>query len=137
MLALVLAVVAVIHAVVFLFPQWYPQTYDDQGLTRFKIASEYGVVALYAASLGVLLHWARERAAFDVALLFAAVWVMALSEFFFTFYVSHPGRLHRSKTLSALHGQSRPARVDRVLAIHPGSEVMLIAHSGAGQRRNH
>ena len=81
-LALVLAVVAVIHAVVFLFPQWYPQTYDDQGLTRFKIASEYGVVALYAASLGVLLHWARERAAFDVARLFAAVWVMALSEFF-------------------------------------------------------
>ena len=86
-LALVLVVVAVIHAVVFLFPQWYPQTYDDQGLTRFKIASEYGVVALYAASLGVLLHWARERAAFDVARLFAAVWVMALSEFFFTFYV--------------------------------------------------
>ena len=82
-LALVLAVVAVIHAVVFLFPQWYPQTYDDQGLTRFKIASEYGVVALYAASLGVLLHWARERAAFDVARLFAAVWVMALSEFFY------------------------------------------------------
>ena len=86
-LALVLVVAAVIHAIVFLFPQWYPQTYDDQGLTRFKIASEYGVVALYAASLGVLLHWARERAAFDVARLFAAVWVMALSEFFFTFYV--------------------------------------------------
>ena len=86
-LMLVLTAVAAIHAVVFWFPQWYPQTYDDQGLTRFKIASEYGVVALYAASLGVLLHWARERAAFDVARLFAAVWVMALSEFFFTFYI--------------------------------------------------
>jgi hypothetical protein len=86
-LMLVLTAVAAIHAVVFWFPQWYPQTYDAHGLTRFKIASEYGVVALYAASLGVLLHWARERAAFDVARLFAAVWVMALSEFFFTFYI--------------------------------------------------
>ena len=44
-LALVLVVAAVIHAIVFLFPQWYPQTYDDQGLTRFKIASyKFGMI---------------------------------------------------------------------------------------------
>ena len=42
-------------------------------------------------------------------------------------YVSHPGRLHRLQTLSALHGPIRFARVDKVLAIHPGSEAMLIA----------
>ena len=87
MLALVLAAVVAIHAVVFWFPQWYPQTYGAQGLTGFKIVAEYGIVALYVASLVLLLRWARGRTAFDVARLFAAVWVMALSEVFFTLYV--------------------------------------------------
>ena len=42
-------------------------------------------------------------------------------------YLSHPGRLHRLQTLSPLHGPIRFARVDRVLAIHPASQAMLIA----------
>ena len=38
------------------------------------------------------------------------------------------GRLRSSNTaLSTLHGPSRSEGVDRVLAIHPGSEAMLIA----------
>lgn len=41
--------------------------------------------------------------------------------------MSHPGRLHRSKTLSTLHGPSGSARVDRVLAIDPRSQAILIA----------
>lgn len=87
-LALVLGVVAAVHVLVFGYPHWYPETYRSTGLTPFKIAAEYGVIALYAASLALLLRLARARASFDVARLFAAVWVMALSEFFFTFYVT-------------------------------------------------
>lgn len=86
-LALVLGLVGGVHVVAFWFPHWYPQTYDAQGLTWFKVGAEYGVVALYGVSLALLLRRSRERAAFDVARLFAAVWVMALSEIFFTFYV--------------------------------------------------
>ena len=79
-LALVLGLVGGVHVVAFWFPHWYPQTYDAQGLTWFKVGAEYGVVALYGVSLALLLRRSRERAAFDVARLFAAVWVMALSE---------------------------------------------------------
>ncbi len=86
-LALVLGLVGGVHVVAFWFPHLYPQTYDAQGLTWFKVGAEYGVVALYGVSLALLLRRSRERAAFDVARLFAAVWVMALSEIFFTFYV--------------------------------------------------
>ena len=52
--------------------------------------------------------------------------------------MSHPGRLHRLQPLSTLHGQSRVAGIDRVLAIQPGSEAMLIALpdiSGRGVER--
>ncbi|MBV7460385.1 MULTISPECIES: EAL domain-containing protein [unclassified Acidovorax] len=87
-LALVLGVVGAVHVLVFWYPHWYPETYGSTGLTPFKIAAEYGVIALYAGSLVLLLRLARERTSFDVARLFAAVWVMGLSEFFFTFYVT-------------------------------------------------
>ncbi|MCE1193001.1 MAG: EAL domain-containing protein [Acidovorax sp.] len=87
-LALVVLLVAAVHAVIFWFPDWYPPTYDAQGLTPFKVAAEYGVIALHAVSMAVLLRRARMRASFDVPRLFAAVWVMALSEFFFTLYVT-------------------------------------------------
>ena len=87
-LALVLAVVAAVHLLVFWYPHWYPETYGSAGLTAFKIVAEYGVIALYGMSLVLLLHRARGRTSFDLASLFAAVWVMALSEFFFTFYVT-------------------------------------------------
>lgn len=87
-LALVLCVVAAVHLLVLGYPHWYPATYGPEGLTPFKIWAEYGVIALYATSLVLLLRLARLRTSFDVARLFAAVWVMALSEFFFTFYVT-------------------------------------------------
>lgn len=87
-LALVVIIVAAVHVLVFWYPHWYPETFGSTGLTRFKIAAEYGVIGLYMASLALLLNLAKDRTAFDVARLFAAVWVMALSEFFFTFYVT-------------------------------------------------
>jgi diguanylate cyclase (GGDEF)-like protein/PAS domain S-box-containing protein len=87
-LALVVVVVVAIHVWVLWYPHLYPNTYGPGGLTPFKIAAEYGVIALYVGSLVLLLRRARTRASFDVARLFAAVWVMALSEFFFTVYVT-------------------------------------------------
>ena len=87
-LALVMAVVAAVHVLVFWFPDLYPQTYGPQGLTPFKIAAEYGVVGLCVVAIVLLLRGAGERSPFDVPRLFAAIWVMALSEFFFTLYVT-------------------------------------------------
>lgn len=87
-LGVVLGTVAVVHAVVFWYPHLYPETYGAAGLTPFKIAAEYGVIVLYIAALALLLHRARESAFFDVARLFAAVWVLALSEVFFTLYAT-------------------------------------------------
>ena len=87
-LTLVMALVAAVHVVVFWYPDLYPQTYGPQGLTPFKIAAEYGVVGLCVLAMVLLLRRAREQSPFDVPRLFAAVWVMALSEFFFTLYVT-------------------------------------------------
>ena len=46
------------------------------------------MVGLCVLAMVLLLRRAREQSPFDVPRLFAAVWVMALSEFFFTLYVS-------------------------------------------------
>ena len=87
-LMLVLAGVAAVHVLVLWYPDLYPQTFGPQGLTPFKIAAEYGVVGLCVVAMALLLRRARERPSLDVPRLFAAVWVMALSEFFFTLYVT-------------------------------------------------
>lgn len=88
-LGVVLLVVACVHVLVFWYPQVLPQTYDQRsGLTPFKIASEYGVIALLAGAVVLLIHRMRAPAEFNVPQLFAAVWIMGLSEFFFTLYVS-------------------------------------------------
>ena len=87
-LGLVLGIVAAVHGVVFWYPHLYPATYGAEGLTPFKIAAEYGVIALYIVALVQLLRLARGHASFDVARLFAAVWVLALSEVFFTLYAT-------------------------------------------------
>ncbi|MDP4028479.1 MAG: MASE3 domain-containing protein [Gallionella sp.] len=59
-----------------------------QGLTAFKIVSEYAIIALNLAAAWVL--WARRGApqTFNVAALFGAACTMALGEFFFTLYAS-------------------------------------------------
>lgn len=89
LLVLVLAGVAVLHVLVFFFPRGWPLVYvPPQGLTDFKIAAEYGVVALHLLTLGVLLWRMRGPTAFDAPALFAAVGIMALGEVFFTRYMS-------------------------------------------------
>jgi len=88
-LATVLLVVAAVHLLVLWFPQVLPVTYEQPGgLTRFKIAAEYGVMAVLGVVVVLLVRRMRQPAEFNAPQLFAAVWIMVLSEFFFTLYVS-------------------------------------------------
>jgi hypothetical protein len=56
------------------------------GLTSFKIAFEYTLMALYLAAAARLLWHMRRQRSFNASGLFAAACVMAQSEFFFTRY---------------------------------------------------
>ena len=88
LLALVLAGVALVYVLVIFFPDTLPLVYvPPAGLTHFKIAAEYGVVALHLLTMAVLLWRMRRPTAFDAPALFAAVGIMALGEVFFTRYV--------------------------------------------------
>jgi len=88
-LGAVLLIVAGVHALVLFYPQVLPATYvSPGGLTTFKIVAEYGVMGLLLSVVVLLLRRLEQPAAFNVAHLFAAVWIMGLSEFFFTLYVS-------------------------------------------------
>jgi len=84
MLAAVLVVAALPSWIGLLHPQWLPRTFiAGQGLTAFKVISEYFLIALYlAAALGFLWKM-RVPQTYDVAGLFGAASVMALGEVFF------------------------------------------------------
>ena len=84
---LVLLLVAALHGLFLLAPQLVPATFvPGQGLTAFKIAFEYALMALYLAAAALLLWHMRRPRSFNASGLFAAACVMALSEFFFTRY---------------------------------------------------
>lgn len=86
LLATLLAVLLI--SLLFLFGSDHvPTTFDaDEGLTTFKIAFEYALVALYLATSAVL--WLRRRRIreADTRALNLAILVTALSELFFTLY---------------------------------------------------
>jgi len=66
-----------------------PHTFiPGQGLTQFKIASEYAIIALNLVAALALWVRMRKPLPFNTTALFGAVCVMALSELFFTLYVS-------------------------------------------------
>ncbi len=66
-----------------------PHTFiSGQGLTAFKIGTEYLIMALCLVSAVKLLTQMRKQQDYDVVGFFGAVCVMALSELFFTFYAS-------------------------------------------------
>jgi PAS domain S-box-containing protein len=89
MLAGVLAATAFTHWLFLFHPEVAPRTFvAGQGLTPFKVYSEYVLIALYLASAVVLWMRMRTPQPFDGAALFVAVGAMALSEFFFTLYAS-------------------------------------------------
>lgn len=86
-LAGVLSLVGVLGWIGMLHPEWTPQTYiSGQGLTAFKVRSEYFLIALNFITALRFLHQMRRPQPYDVVGLFAAVSVMALSELFFTLY---------------------------------------------------
>jgi len=85
----VLLLVAVVHVLVLAFPQVLPAVYvPSQGLTRFKIAAEYGVMALLGAAVLALLIRMRGPTQFNAPQVLVFTWLMLLSELFFTLYVS-------------------------------------------------
>lgn len=87
LVTVVLLVVAALHGLFFLAPHLVPATFvPGQGLTTFKIAFEYALMALYLTAAALLLGRMRRPRSFNASGLFAAACVMALSEFFFTRY---------------------------------------------------
>jgi len=89
MLGAVLAATALAHWVFLFRPDAAPRTFvTGQGLTAFKVASEYALIALYLAAAAALWRRMRTPQPFDAAALFVAVGTMALSEVFFTLYAS-------------------------------------------------
>lgn len=87
--ALVLVATALAYWLILFHQDEMPHTFiPGQGLTQFKIASEYAIIALNLAAAFVLRVRMRKPLPFNAAALFGAVCVMALSELFFTLYVS-------------------------------------------------
>lgn len=87
MLAAVLLSVGMLGWIGLLHPEWLPRTFiPGQGLTAFKVNSEYFLIALYLAAAMGFLRQMRVPQPYDVAGLFGAASVMALSEVFFTLY---------------------------------------------------
>lgn len=88
----VLALVAAIHWVVLVHQQALPQLFiPGKGLTTLKIALEYLCIALNVVTALLLLRRMKSRQPYDAPLLFAAVCVMAMSEFYFTLYTTMTG----------------------------------------------
>lgn len=68
-------------------PDWWPRTFiAGQGLTPFKINSEYAIALVYGVSAVLLGRRAVNTRNEDMAWLAAAAWVLGLAELFFTLY---------------------------------------------------
>ncbi|HLS98637.1 MAG TPA: EAL domain-containing protein [Porticoccaceae bacterium] len=90
LMAATLALVLVLHVIFLGIPQLVPRTFvEGEGLTRFKVLAELGVIALHVVTALLLIPRFRPMGQFDTRLLFAAVSVMALSEVFFSLYRHH------------------------------------------------
>ena len=86
-LGCVLTLVITFVIIGLFFPSLIPSTYiEGQGLTSFKIMSEYSITVLYFAVGIRLLYLMRTPQPFDIVNLFTAACLMALSDFFFTLY---------------------------------------------------
>ena len=88
-LAGVLLAVALFHVWFLYFPQWVPTTFDPvTGLTWFKVGSELSFSAVFAVCAVVLWQRCQAEGRQDVLDLSLACGTMAVSEIFFTIYVS-------------------------------------------------
>ena len=87
LLAATLIVISAVITMGLFFPGAAPRTFvSGQGLTLFKVAVEYAVMALYGVTLVLLIRdWRRERDRFR-ALLIAGIWILLLGELSLTLY---------------------------------------------------
>jgi diguanylate cyclase (GGDEF)-like protein/PAS domain S-box-containing protein len=82
-----LVVVSLVYAVIFGAPGALPPMMDpDAGLTTFKIATEWVVIALHLVAAAALWRRRKVLRQVDVEALFAAILIIAFSEFLFTLY---------------------------------------------------
>ncbi len=88
-LASAVAFVVVIWWIGLAHFDWLPRTFiAGEGLTRFKVVSEYVLATAYLAAAVLLVQRARREASVEIAWLACASWTLALTELFFTLYAS-------------------------------------------------
>lgn len=88
-LALTLIAVGLFHSWFLYFPDSVPDTYSKvEGLTQFKIISEYLLIGLYLIAAFLFINQLNNIREFGANWLVAAAITMALSEFFFTLYAN-------------------------------------------------
>ena len=86
------SVTLLINWVVVYHQAWLPDTFiSGRGLTPFKDNVEYLVIAINIITALKLLAMMRERRSFNIVLLFGAVSILAMSEFYFTLYTTMTG----------------------------------------------
>jgi diguanylate cyclase (GGDEF)-like protein/PAS domain S-box-containing protein len=86
-LAAVLVPVALVHLAILGNAAWLPRTYvPGQGLTGFKVGSEYVLITLYLLAAFKLWQRLREPGFPNAALFFMAAAIAAMSEVFFARY---------------------------------------------------
>ncbi|WP_411361032.1 EAL domain-containing protein [Pseudidiomarina sp. YC-516-91] len=87
-IALTLIITVALSYVLIFYQDQLPQTFDPAtGLTRFKIISEYVLIALFlSAAVLFALNLKRPKTNANTSALIAASLLMVVSEFFFTLY---------------------------------------------------
>ncbi|MCW9027431.1 MAG: GAF domain-containing protein, partial [Kangiella sp.] len=88
-LILILTVASLFHFWFLYYPESVPNTYSSgEGLTQFKIISEYILIGLYLLTAFLLIKQLNNIREFGANWLVAAAITMAMSEFFFTLYAN-------------------------------------------------
>ncbi|MGL6071059.1 sensor domain-containing diguanylate cyclase, partial [Craterilacuibacter sp.] len=86
-LVLALTLALAVWWIGFWHAEWLPRTFiAGQGLTGFKVVSEYLLAVLYAVAAILLFRRGQRRANVEAQVLAAAAWIQALAELFFTLY---------------------------------------------------
>ncbi len=84
------AIVVVCHWLFLAFPHRMPATFvPGEGLTRFKIGAEWGVIIVHVITAGLLARRLDTDGVFSAPMLLGALCLMAISGLFFTLYVHH------------------------------------------------
>jgi diguanylate cyclase (GGDEF)-like protein/PAS domain S-box-containing protein len=86
-LIIVLLLVSILITIGLFYPSLLPSTFvEGQGLTSFKISSEYFSAAIYLLFSIKLFHSMHKQQSYDVVNLFIAVCLMSMSQIYFTLY---------------------------------------------------